>query len=114
MSQIKVDDYNFKEGCEVYTIISAFKSKSKKHYKDIVAITIHIKHLETPVSNNQTIANDPISAPNVKLLASLKDITNDNIVDDLSGTTKLVRKQKLITNFIFFASSQPFFLIMCF
>ena len=41
-------------------------------------------------------------------------VTNDNIVDDLSGTTKLVRKQKLITNFIFFASSQPFFLIMCF
>ena len=104
-SQIKVDDYNFKEGCEVYTFTSAFKSKSKKHYRDIVANSIHIKHLETPASNNQTIANDPISASNVKLLASLQDITSDNIIDDLSGTTKLVRKQKLITNFILFASS---------
>ena len=78
---------------------------SKNHYRDIVAISIHIKHLETSVSNNQTIANDPISASNVKLLASLKDITNDKIVDNLSRTTKLVRKQKLITNFILFASS---------
>ena len=104
-SQIEVDDYNFKEGCEVCTITSAFKSKSKKHYRDIVANSIHIKHLETPVSNNQPIANDPICASNVKLLSSLQDITNDNVIVDLSGTTKLVRKQKLITSFILFASS---------
>ena len=104
-SQIKVDDYNFKEGCKVNTITSAFKSKSKKHYRDIVANRIHFKHVETLISNNQTIRDDPINASNVKLLTSLQDITNDYIIDDLFGTTNLVRKQKLITNFILFASS---------
>ena len=36
--QIKVDDYNVKEGWEVYTVTSVFKSESNKHLGDVVEI----------------------------------------------------------------------------
>ena len=95
--QIKVDDYNVKEGWEVYTVTSVFKSESNKHSGD-VADNIQMKQLETPISHNQTITNDPISTSDIKLLTSLKDVTDDNIIDDIFGNTQLVRRQKLIIN----------------
>ena len=81
--QIKVDDYNVKEGWEVYTITSVFKSESNKHSGDI-SDNIQMKQLETPISHNQTITNDPISTSDIKLLTSLKDVTDDNIIDAFS------------------------------
>ena len=57
-----------------------------------------MKQLETPISHNQTITNDPISTSDIKLLTSLKDVTDDNIIDDIFGNTQLVRRQKLIIN----------------
>ena len=96
--QIKVDDYNVKEGWEVYTVTSVFKSESNKHSGNVVADNIQIKQLETSFNHDQTIANDPIGTSNIKLLTSLKDVTNDNIIDDVFGNTQLVRRQKLIIN----------------
>ena len=58
-----------------------------------------MKQLETPISHNQTITNDPISTSDIKLLTSLKDVTDDNIIDDIFGNTQLVRRQKLIINY---------------
>ena len=84
--QIKVDDYNVKEGWEVYTITSVFKSKSNKHSRDVVANSIQMKQLKTPVNHGQTISNDPISTLDIKLLTSLKDVTDDNIIDESIGT----------------------------
>ena len=84
--QIKVDDYNVKEGWEVYTITSVFKSKSNKHSRDVVANSIQMKQLETPVNHGQTIANDPIDTSDTKLLTSLKDVIDDNIIDESIGT----------------------------
>ena len=97
--QIKVEDYNVKERWEVYIVTNAFKSESNKHSGDITSNSIHIKHLKTPPNNDQTIANDPISALYIKLLTNLKDIANGNIIDDISENAQLVRKQKLITLF---------------
>ena len=57
-----------------------------------------MKQLETRVSHGQTIANDPIGTSDIKLLTSLKDIIDDNIIDDVFGNTQLVRRQKLIIN----------------
>ena len=45
-----------------------------------------MKQLETQVSHGQTIANDPISTSDIKLLTSLKDITDDNIIYKSVGT----------------------------
>ena len=42
--QIKVDDYNVKEGWEVYTVTSVFKSESNKHSGNVVADNIQINH----------------------------------------------------------------------
>ena len=80
------NDYNVKEGWEVYTVTSVFKSKSNKHSRDVVANSIQMKQLETPVNLGQTIANDPISTLDIKLLTSLKDITDDNIIYESVGT----------------------------
>ena len=96
--QIKVDDYNVKEGWEVYTITSVFKSESNKHSGNVVANNIQIKPSETLFSHDQTIANDSIATSDIKLLTSLKDVTNDNLIDDVFGNTQLVRRQKLIIN----------------
>ena len=84
--QIKVDDYNVKEGWEVYTVTSVFKSESNKYSGDVVANNIQMKQLETPVSHGQIIANDPNSTSDIKLLTSLKDITDDNIIYESVGT----------------------------
>ena len=84
--QIKVDDYNVNEGWEVYTVTSVFKSESNKHLGDVVANSIQMKQLETQVSHGQTIANDPINTLDIKLLTSLKDITDDNIIYESVGT----------------------------
>ena len=97
--QIKVEDYNVKEGWEVYIVTNAFKFESNKHSSDITSNSIHIKHLKTPANSDQTIANDPISASYIKLLTNLKDIANGNIIDDIFENAQLVRKQKLITLF---------------
>ena len=83
--QIKVDDYNVKEGWEVYTVTSVFKSESNKYSGDVVANNIQMKQLETPVSHGQIIANDPNSTSDIKLLTSLKDVTNDDIIDEIIG-----------------------------
>ena len=83
--QIKVDDYNVKEGWEVYTVTSVFKSESNKYSGDVVANNIQMKQLETPVSHGQIIANDPNSTSDIKLLTSLKDVTDDNIIDESIG-----------------------------
>ena len=96
--QIKADDYNVKEGWEVHTVTSVLKSKSNKHSGDVIADSIRMKQLETLVSHDQTIANDPIDTSDIKLLTSLKDVTDDNIIDDISGNTQLVRRQKCIIN----------------
>ena len=96
--QIKVDDYNVKEGWEVYTVTSVFKSESNKHSGNVVANNIQIKPSETLFSHDQTIANDSIATSDIKLLTSLKDVTNDNLIDDVFGNTQLVRRQKLIIN----------------
>ena len=96
--QIKVDDYNVKEGWEVYTVTSVFKSESNKHSGNVVADNIQIKPSETLFSHDQTIANDSIATSDIKLLTSLKDVTNDNLIDDVFGNTQLVRRQKLIIN----------------
>ena len=45
-----------------------------------------MKQLETRFSHGQTIANDPIGTSDIKLLTSLKDITDDNIIDESIGT----------------------------
>ena len=45
-----------------------------------------MKQLETRVSHGQTIANDPIDTSDIILLTSLKDITDDNIIDESIGT----------------------------
>ena len=108
--QIKVDDYNVKEGWEVYTVTSVFKSESNKHSGNVVADNIQIKPSETLFSHDQTIANDSIATSDIKLLTSLKDVTNDNIIDDVFGNTQLVRRQKLIINCFIIT----FFLIMFF
>ena len=84
MFQIKIDDYNVKEEWEVYTVISVFKFESNKHSGDVVADSIQMKQLETLISHGQTIANDPISTLDIKLLTSLKDVTDDNIIDAFS------------------------------
>ena len=84
--QIKVDDYNVKEGWEVYIVTNVFKSESNKHAWDVVADSVQMKQLETRVSHGQTIANDPIGTSDIKLLTSLKDITDDNIIDESTGT----------------------------
>ena len=81
----KVDDYNVKEGWEVYTVTSVFKSESNKYSGDVVANNIQMKQLETPVSHGQIIANDPNSTSDIKLLTSLKDVTNDDIIDEIIG-----------------------------
>ena len=96
--QIKADDYNVKEEWEVHTVTSVLKSKSNKHSGDVIANSIRMKQLETQVSHGQTIANDPINTLDIKLLTSLKDVINDNIIDDISGNTQLVRRQKCIIN----------------
>ena len=96
--QIKVDDYNVKEGWEVYIVTSIFKSESNKHSGNVVANNIQIKPSETLFSHDQTIANDSIATSDIKLLTSLKDVTNDNLIDDVFGNTQLVRRQKLIIN----------------
>ena len=96
--QIKVDDYNVKEGWEVYTVTSVFKSESNKHSGNVVADNIQIKPSETLFSHDQTIANDSIATSDIKLLTSLKDVIDDNIIDDVFGNTQLVRRQKLIIN----------------
>ena len=96
--QIKVDDYNVKEGWEVYTVTSVFKSESNKHSGNVVADNIQIKPSETLFSHDQTIANDSIATSDIKLLTSLKDVTDDNLIDDVFGNTQLVRRQKLIIN----------------
>ena len=108
--QIKVDDYNVKEGWEVYIVTSVFKFEFNKHSGNVVADNIQIKQLETSFNHDQTIANDPIGTSNIKLLTSLKDVTNDNIIDDVFGNTQLVRRQKLIINCFIIT----FFLIMFF
>ncbi|KAF3968342.1 hypothetical protein CMV_007749 [Castanea mollissima] len=59
--QIKVDDYNVKEGWEVYTVTSVFKSES----------------------------NDTIAASDIKLLTSLKDVADDNLIDDVFGNSQM-------------------------
>ncbi|XP_065636896.1 uncharacterized protein LOC112036488 [Quercus suber] len=87
--QIEVDDYNVKEGWEVYTVTSVFKSESNKHSENIVANNIQIKPLETLFSHHQTIANNPIATSDIKLLTSLKDVTDDNLIDDVFGNTQL-------------------------
>ena len=109
--QIKVDDYNVKEGWEVYTVTSVFKSESNKHSRNVVADNIQIKQLETLFNHDQTIANDPIGTSDIKLLTSLKDVIDDNIIDDVFGNTQLVRRQKLIINclIITFLSHNVFF-----
>ena len=84
--QIKVDDYNVKEGWEVYTVTSVFKSESNKHSGNVVADNIQIKPSETLFSHDQTIANDSIATSDIKLLTSLKDITDDNIIYESVGT----------------------------
>ena len=81
----KVDDYNVKEGWEVYTVTSVFKSESNKYSGDVVANNIQMKQLETPVSHGQIIANDPNNTSDIKLLTSLKDVTNDDIIDEIIG-----------------------------
>ena len=81
----KVDDYNVKEGWEVYTVTSVFKSESNKYSGDVVANNIQMKQLEMPVSHGQIIANDPNSTSDIKLLTSLKDVTNDDIIDEIIG-----------------------------
>ena len=81
----KVDDYNVKEGWEVYTVTSVFKSESNKYSGDVVANNIQMKQLETPVSHGQIIANDPNNTSDIKLLTSLKDVTNDDIIDESIG-----------------------------
>ena len=81
----KVDDYNVKEGWEVYTVTSVFKSESNKYSGDVVANNIQMKQLETPISHGQIIANDPNSTSDIKLLTSLKDVTNDDIIDEIIG-----------------------------
>ena len=45
-----------------------------------------MKQLETSVNHGQTIANDPISTLDFKLLTSLKDVIDDNIIDESIGT----------------------------
>ena len=45
-----------------------------------------MKQLETSVNHGQTIANDPISTLDIKLLTSLKDVIDDNIIDESIGT----------------------------
>ena len=57
-----------------------------------------MKQLEAPVSHDETIANDPNCTSDIKLLTSLNDVTDSNIVDDIPGNTQLVRRQKLIIN----------------
>ncbi|KAK7859549.1 replication protein a 70 kda dna-binding subunit b, partial [Quercus suber] len=96
--QIEVDDYNVKEGWEVYTVTSVFKSESNKHSENIVANNIQIKPSKTLFSHHQTIANNPIATSDIKLLTSLKDVTDDNLIDDVFRNTQLVRRQKLIIN----------------
>ena len=104
------NDYNVKEGWEVYIVTSVFKFEFNKHSGNVVVDNIQIKQLETSFSHDQTIANDPIGTSNIKLLTSLKDVTNDNIIDDVFGNTQLVRRQKLIINCFIIT----FFLIMFF
>ena len=104
------NDYNVKEGWEVYIVTSVFKFEFNKHSGNVVADNIQIKQLETSFNHDQTIANDPIGTSNIKLLTSLKDVTNDNIIDDVFGNTQLVRRQKLIINCFIIT----FFLIMFF
>ncbi|XP_065624645.1 uncharacterized protein LOC111994371 isoform X1 [Quercus suber] len=87
--QIKVDDYNVKEGWEVYTVTSVFKSESNKHSENIVADNIQIKPSETLFSHHQPIANNPIAASDIKLLTSLKDVTDDNLIDEVFEKTQL-------------------------
>nr|POE95086.1 hypothetical protein CFP56_15147 [Quercus suber] len=87
--QIEVDDYNVKEGWEVYTVTSVFKSESNKHSENIVANNIQIKPSKTLFSHHQTIANNPIATSDIKLLTSLKDVTDDNLIDDVFRNTQL-------------------------
>uniref|UniRef100_A0A7N2M120 Uncharacterized protein n=1 Tax=Quercus lobata TaxID=97700 RepID=A0A7N2M120_QUELO len=87
--QIKVDDYNVKEGWKVYTVTSVFKSESNKHLGNVVADNIQIKPSETLFSHDETIANDSIATSDIKLLTSLKDVTDDNLIDDVFGNTQL-------------------------
>ncbi|XP_065636068.1 uncharacterized protein LOC112010424 isoform X2 [Quercus suber] len=87
--QIKVDNYNVKEGWEVYTVTSVFKSESNKHSENIVTNNIQIKPSETLFSHHQTMANNPIATSDIKLLTSLKDVTDDNLIDDVFGNTQL-------------------------
>ena len=96
---------------EVYTVTSVFKSESNKHLGH-VADSIQMKQLEAPVSHDETIANDPICTSDIKLLTSLNDVTDANIIDDILGNTQLVRRQKLIINYfiITFLSHNVFLL----
>ena len=112
--QIKVDDYNVKEGWEVYTVTSVFKSESNKHSGNVVANNIQIKPSEALFSHDQTFANDSIATSDIKLLTSLKDVTDDNLIDDVFGNTQLVRRQKLIINCIIinFLTNNVFFLTL--
>nr|POF21769.1 hypothetical protein CFP56_55851 [Quercus suber] len=96
--QIKVDDYNVKEGWEVYTVTSVFKSESNKHSENIVADNIQIKPSETLFSHHQPIANNPIAASDIKLLTSLKDVTDDNLIDEVFEKTQLKFKHLCTTN----------------
>ena len=80
------NDYNVKEGWEVYIVTSVFKFEFNKHSGNVVADNIQIKQLETSFNHDQTIANDPIGTSNIKLLTSLKDVTDDNIIDESIGT----------------------------
>ena len=59
---------------------------TNKHSRDVVADSIQMKQLETPVNHGQTISNDPISTLDIKLLTSLKDVIDDNIIDESIGT----------------------------
>ena len=76
--QIKVDDYNVKEGWEVYTVTSIFKSESNKHSGNVVADNIQIKPSETLFSHDQTIANNSIATSDIKLLTSQVNVATEH------------------------------------
>ena len=67
--------------------------------QDMLLTAIRWKKLEAPVSHDETIANDPNCTSDIKLLTSLNDVTDANIIDDILGNTQLVRRQKLIINY---------------
>ena len=91
--QIKVDDYNVKEGWEVYTVTSVFKSESNKHSGNVVVDNIQIKPSETLFSHDQTIANNSIATSDIKLLTSQVKVATEHCLKG-QKRSKVGKKRK--------------------